>query len=152
MRNLKICFPVSSGGHLTQVYILKEWWEKYDRFWVTFDKMDAHFLLKGERVYHAKYPTNRNIKNLIKNTFIAWRILLKERPDIIFSTGAGVAVPFYYLGKLLGAKLLFMDVINRVDSPTLTGKLVYPIVDHLLIQWKELKVFYPKGEYWGQAF
>ncbi|GAH94597.1 unnamed protein product, partial [marine sediment metagenome] len=85
--------------------------------------------LNGEKTYWGHYPTNRNIKNLIKNTFLAIKILIEERPDIIVSTGAGVAVPFFYIGKLLGAKLIYMEVYDRIDSPTLTGKIVYPIVD-----------------------
>jgi len=150
MGKIKICFPTSSGGHLTQLYNLKDWWSQYDRFWVTFDKIDARSLLAGERVYYAYFPTNRNIKNLIKNTFLAMRILRQERPDLIMSTGAGVAVPFFYIGKMLGARLVFVDVINRIDSPTLTGNLLYPITNRFLVQWEDLKTFYPKGEYWGQ--
>ena len=148
---VKICIVCSSGGHLMQAYNLKPWWEKYDRFWVTFRKEDAVSILRGERVRYAFFPTNRNVKNLIKNVFIAVGILVKERPDIIFSTGAGIAVPFFYVAKLLGTKLVYLEVYDRIDSPTLTGKLVYPITKKFLVQWKELKKFYPKAEFWGQA-
>lgn len=149
---MKLCFVTSSGGHLLQLYVLKQWWLKYDHFWVTFRKEDAVSLLKDEKVYWAYYPTNRNIKNLIRNLFLACRILMRERPDFIISTGAGVAVPFFWLGKLFGCKLIYMEVFDRIDSPTLTGRLVYPFTDKFLVQWEEQKAFYPKGEYWGQVF
>lgn len=148
---MKICLVSSSGGHLIQLYVLKLWWQKYERFWVTFEKEDAVSILKDEKTYWAHFPTNRSIKNLIKNLFIAWKILRKEKPDLIISTGAGVAVPFFYLGKLFGIRLLYLEVFDRIDSPTLTGRLVYYITDKFLVQWEEQKKFYPKGEYWGQT-
>jgi UDP-N-acetylglucosamine:LPS N-acetylglucosamine transferase len=129
---------------------LKKWWENSERFWVTFEKEDSLSLLEGEKIYWSYFPTNRNIKNLLRNTFLALKILRKEKPDIVVSTGAGVAVPFYYIGKLLGAKLIYIEVYDRIDSPTLTGKLVYPITDAFLLQWEEQKKFYPKGRVLGR--
>ncbi len=149
---MNICFVSSSGGHLTQLYVLKSWWEKHERFWVTFQKEDAISLLKEEEVYWAHFPTNRNIKNLIRNLFLAWKILRKERPDVIISTGAGVAAPFFWLGKLFGSRLIYLEVFDRIDSPTITGRLVYLFADKFLVQWEEQKRFYPKGEYWGRTF
>ena len=89
--------------------------------------------------------------NLFKNTFLGAKILFNERPDIIFSTGAGVAIPFFYIGKLLRIKLIYLEVYDRIDSPTLTGKIVSPIVDKFLVQWEEQKKFYRKADLWGQA-
>ena len=85
------------------------------------DKEDARSLLKGENVYPCYFPTNRNVKNLIRNTFLAWKVLRKEKPDLIISSGAAVAVPFFYLGKLFGAKTIYIEVFDRIDKPTLTG-------------------------------
>ncbi|OIM79414.1 UDP-N-acetylglucosamine--LPS N-acetylglucosamine transferase, partial [Oenococcus oeni] len=102
-KNLKVALVGSSGGHLTHLYLLKPFWKDKDRFWVTFNKEDAQSVLKNERMIPAFYPTNRNIKNLIRNTFLAFKVLKREKPDIIISSGAAVAVPFFYLGKLFGA-------------------------------------------------
>ena len=149
---MKICLVGSSGGHLTHLYMLKAIWEEKERFWVTFDKDDARSLLKNEKMYPCYYPTNRSIKALIKNTKIAWRILRTEKPDLIISSGAAVAVPFFYLGKLLGSKLIYIEVFDRIDAPTLTGKLVYPITDRFIVQWDEMKKIYPKSIYLGSIF
>jgi beta-1,4-N-acetylglucosaminyltransferase len=146
---MKICLVGSSGGHLIQLYQLKKWWEKHDRFWVTFDKQDSRSLLRDEKKYWCYHPTNRNIKNLIRNTFLAWKILLKEKPDIIISTGAAPAIPFFYVGKLLGSKLIYIEVYDRIDLPTITGKVVYPITDKFILQWPEQQKFYSKGEVFG---
>ena len=101
-RNIKVCLVGSSGGHLTHLYMLKPFWKDKNRFWVTFDKEDARSLLEGEKVYPCYFPTNRSIKALIKNTKIAWDVLHKEKPDLIISSGAAVAVPFFYIGKMMG--------------------------------------------------
>lgn len=149
---MKVCLVGSSGGHLTHLYMLKEFWKDKDRFWVTFDKEDARSILENEKVIACYYPTNRNIKNLIKNTFLAIKVLLKERPDLIISSGAAVAVPFFYIGKILGAKLIYIEVFDRIDKPTVTGKLVYPIADKFIVQWEEQKKVYPKAINLGSIF
>lgn len=149
---MKVCLVGSSGGHLTHLYMLKPFWEKNNRFWVTFNKEDARSLLEGERMYPCYFPTNRNMKNLIKNTFVAIKVLRKERPDIIISSGAAIAVPFFYLGKLFGAKLIYIEVFDRIDKPTMTGKIVYPIADKFIVQWEEQKKVYHKAINLGSIF
>ena len=130
----------------------KPFWRDKNRFWVTFDKEDARSLLKDEKMYPCYFPTNRNIKNLIRNTFLAIRVLKKEKPDLIISSGAAVAVPFFYLGKMMGAKLIYIEVFDRIDKPTMTGKMVYPIVDKFIVQWEEMKKVYPKAVNFGSIF
>ena len=142
----------SSGGHLTHLYQLKKFWENKNRFWVTFDKEDARSILENEKVYNCYYPTNRNLKYLIKNTFVAFKVLRKEKPDIIISSGAAIAVPFFYLGKIFGAKTVYIEVFDRIDKPTLTGKLVYPVTDKFIVQWEEMKKVYKKAENFGSIF
>lgn len=149
---MKVCLVGSSGGHLTHLYMLKPFWKDKERFWVTFDKEDARSLLEGEKVYPCYYPTNRSLKALVKNTKIAWDVLHKEKPDLIISCGAAVAVPFFYIGKIMGAKLVYIEVFDRIDKPTMTGKMVYPITDKFIVQWDEQKKVYPKSENLGSIF
>lgn len=149
---MKICLVGSSGGHLIHLYKLKSFWEKHERFWVTFYKEDLQDLLHGEKIYPCYYPTNRNIMNLFRNTMVAWKIIRKEKPDLIISSGAGVAIPFFYLGKLFGSKLVFIEVFDRIDKPTVTGRIVYPITDKFIVQWDELKKKYPKAINLGSIF
>lgn len=152
IEEIKICLVGSSGGHLTHLYQLKRFWKNKNRFWVTFDKEDARSILENEKVYNCYYPTNRNLKNLIKNTFVALKVLRKEKPDIIISSGAAIAVPFFYLGKIFGAKTVYIEVFDRIDKPTLTGKLVYPVTDKFIVQWEEMKKVYKKAENFGSIF
>lgn len=149
---MKVCLVGSSGGHLTHLHMLKPFWENREHFWVTFNKEDANSLLKNQHVIHCYYPTNRNIKNLMKNTFLAYKTLLKEKPDIIISSGAAVAIPFFYIGKLMKKKLIYIEVYDRIDKHTITGRLVYPIADVFIVQWDEQLKVYPKAVNLGSIF
>ena len=149
---MKICLVGSSGGHLAHLNMLKPFWKDEERFWVTFDKEDARSILKDEKMYSCYFPTNRNLKNLIKNTFLAIKVLKKEKPDVIISSGAAVAVPFFYIGKLFGAKTVYIEVFDRINKPTVTGKLVYPVTDKFIVQWEEMKKVYPKAINLGSIF
>ncbi len=149
---LKVCLVGSSGGHLTHLYMLKPFWKDKERFWVTFEKEDAKSLLYGERMIPCYYPTNRSIKGLFINTILAWKVIRRERPDLIISTGAAVAVPFFYIGKLFGAKCIYIEVFDRINHSTVSGKMVYPITDKFIVQWEEMKKVYPKAINLGSIF
>lgn len=149
---MKVCLVGSSGGHLTHLYMLKPFWQEKERFWVTFDKEDARSLLENERMFPCYFPTNRSLKALFINTKIAYKLLKQEKPDIIISSGAAVAVPFFYLGKLFGAKLIYIEVFDRIDKPTMTGKMVYPISDRFIVQWEEMKKVYARAINLGSIF
>ncbi|BDD43009.1 PssD/Cps14F family polysaccharide biosynthesis glycosyltransferase [Streptococcus ruminantium] len=149
---MKICLVGSSGGHLAHLNMLKPLWSEHSRFWVTFDKEDARSILKYEKMYPCYFPTNRNLINLFKNTILAFKILRKEKPDLIISSGAAVAVPFFYIGKIFGAKTVYIEVFDRIDKPTVTGRLVYPIADKFIVQWEEMKKVYPKAVNLGSIF
>ncbi|MFD1441072.1 PssD/Cps14F family polysaccharide biosynthesis glycosyltransferase [Lacticaseibacillus hegangensis] len=149
---MKVVLVGSSGGHLRHLLMTKPVWKNDQRVWVTFHKEDAISALKGETLYFGYYPTNRNVLNTIRNTWVAFRIILKERPDLIVSSGAAMAVPFFYVGKLFGAKLIYIEVFDRMDKPTLTGRLVYSITDEFIVQWPQMKKVYPKAKCFGGIF
>ena len=149
----KVCIPTSSGGHLTHMRMLMPVLDQAaDRFWVTFDKEDANTALAGERVYHCYFPTNRNIRNTVRNTLLAVKVLRRERPDLILSSGAAVAAPSFLVGRLLGAKTVYVEVFDRVDAPTLTGRLVRRMTDLFVVQWPEMESVYPGSVNLGSIF
>lgn len=149
---MKVCLVGSSGGHLTHLYMLKPFWKDKERFWVTFDKEDARSILEGEKLIPCYYPTNRSLKALLKNTKLAWKVLHREKPDLIISSGAAVAVPFFWLGKMMGCKTIYIEVFDRIDKPTVTGKLVYPVTDRFIVEWEEMKKVYKKAINLGSIF
>lgn len=133
----------SSGGHLTQLYALKPWWSERERAWVCFDTPDAVHTLKDEpTVWWAHYPTTRNLKNLLRNTWLAWKVMREFRPTVVLSTGAGVALPFFVFGRLTGVRTVYIEVYDRIETPTLTGRLCRPFTDLMLVQWPEQAALY----------
>jgi len=142
---LRFCLAGSSGGHLLQLYALRAIWEPHERCWFTFDKEDARSLLAGERTRWAAFPTNRNVPNLVRNFARAWRLLRAYRPDVVISTGAGVAIPFFVLGRAFGARLVYLEVYDRIDSPTISGRVCHLFAHLFALQWEEQARFYRRG-------
>ena len=136
-RRPRVLLVGSSGGHLAQLMGLRSWWQDLERAWVTFRTEDALGHLAGEQVTWAYSPTTRNVVNLVRNTGLALRAMRSFRPDVVISTGAGVALPFFVLGRLTGVRTVYIEVFDRIDSSTLTGRLCRPFTDLMLVQWPE---------------
>lgn len=141
----------SSGGHLTQLLTLSQCWQQHQRHWVTFDTPDARSLLAGETVSWAHHPVTRNVGNAVRNFGLANRLLARTRPDVIVSTGAGVALPFFVVARALRVRTVYLEVFDRIERPSLTGMLCYPITDRFCLQWPEQRRMYPDGEFVGAA-
>jgi UDP-N-acetylglucosamine:LPS N-acetylglucosamine transferase len=142
----------STGGHLLQLVALRPAWEGFSRAWVTFDKSDARSLLEDERVFIAHGPTNRSIKNLLRNVGVAWRVLRVTRPHAVVTTGAGIAVPFAWLARLRGATVVYVESLSRIDEPSLTYRLIAPVVTRVYVQWPELAAARRRARYVGNVF
>jgi len=134
MLTMKICIVCSHGGHLAELLHLTEAFEGHETFFITYDSPRTRQLKK-------KYL----MRNIGTNPLLmAWaflltfRILLKERPKLIVSTGSEIAIPAFYLAKLFRAKTIFIESWTRVEQPTGTGKLVYSFSDVFLVQWERL--------------
>lgn len=146
----KVLLVCSSGGHLAQLWSLAPWWRRHDREWVTFDKPDSISLLRDEKTVWAHHPTTRNLANLARNLRLAWRILRRDRPDVVVSNGAAVAFPFFLVARLLRVPRVYIEIYERFDSfPTLTGRLCYRLSDLFLLQWEEQRRLYPRGKVIG---
>ncbi len=147
----KLCLITSRGGHLFQIYQLKPWWEKYPHFWISFPGEDTDSLIQSEKHYYAFGPESRNMLNAVKNFFLAWKILMKEKPTHLISCGAGIAPPFFYVGKMLGIKLIFIEPYDFIEFPSLSAKLVEPIADCLLVQHQKQLRFFKKAQFRGST-
>jgi UDP-N-acetylglucosamine:LPS N-acetylglucosamine transferase len=147
-----ILLVASNGGHLLQLLQLADLWPQSRRHWVTFKKSDAVSLLDGETVTWAHHPTNRSIPNLIRNAGLAWRVVRGLRAKAIVSTGAGVAVPFAIVGRLFGVKVVYIESMARISSPSLTGRLIRPFASTFIVQWPELERQFKNARCYGTVF
>ncbi|MBD2355789.1 UDP-N-acetylglucosamine--LPS N-acetylglucosamine transferase [Tolypothrix sp. FACHB-123] len=143
---MKVLLVCSSGGHFKGIEQLRPYWEQHERVWVTFKTATTQAALAQETVYWAFSPTNRNLPNLFKNLLLAFQVISQTQPDLIISTGAGVAVPFLILGKLFGSKTAFIESVTRIQTLSLSAKLVLPFLSVLYVQWPQLQARYPQAE------
>lgn len=115
--------------------------KKYNYFYLTerggFD--DAGYIKNAYFVNKINRKEKFFLIHFLKLTVLSLRILKKEKPDVLISTGALVAVPILYLGKIMGKKIVFVETIARIEELSLTGKLIYPIADCFIVQWDNLQ-------------
>jgi UDP-N-acetylglucosamine:LPS N-acetylglucosamine transferase len=137
---MKICLVCSHGGHLSEILHLKEAFEGHETFFVTYDSVRTRQL--EHRYLLRNIGTNPLL--MASATLSILRILLKERPRLIVSTGSEIAIPAFYLAKLFRIKTIFIESWTRVDRPTGTGKIVYPVSDVFLVQWEQMLSKYGK--------
>lgn len=142
---MKLLLVCSSGGHLAQLMALEPWWSQHDRMWVVGPTEDARRKLADEDVVECAWPTQRSIPNLARNTVLARRVLDAWRPDVVLSTGAAVAVPFLLRSHRVGARSIYLETVDRIEKPSLTGRIVYPFVDEYLTQWEQLAERLPRA-------
>ena len=152
MKRMRVCFLASSGGHLEELLGLTALIKAHDAFIVT-EKRSFSVELPVETVYFVM-PVDRNDRTFpLRLIWIAIQsllILLRERPQVVVSTGALMTVPMSLLAKMMGAKLIFIESITRVHSTSATGRLMYKYADLLIIQWESLRAQYPNAVYRGR--
>lgn len=150
----KVCFAASSGGHYEQLMMLKPLMLENDSFILT-EKTGYDAEVPGVRSYYV-HQVNRREKKfiflMILNLFRSIRIFLKERPDAIICTGVLATIPMCLLCKLFRRKLIYIESFAVIETPTLTGKLLYKFADQFYVQWESLLKFYPKALYLGAIY
>ena len=154
MRNIKICFAASSGGHFEQLMMLKPLMNKYDSFVVT-EKTSYSSDVEGFTNYGLMQVNRKELSmpfRLIINGFKSIFILIKEKPDVVITTGVLAMIPLSLLAKFCGKKLIYIESFAKINSPTLTGKLLYKYADRFYVQWESMKKFYPDAIYLGGIY
>jgi UDP-N-acetylglucosamine:LPS N-acetylglucosamine transferase len=155
---MKIGIVCSPGGHLTEALSLAEAFRGHESFLVVQELPMAQNLkiTKISRIYKIKIFLGYGLwlgftLSLLWAAFRLFWIFLKERPKVLFSTGAEIAVPAFLIGKLFfGAKVVFVESLTRIKNPSLTGKWAYPLSDYFLVQNSSLAEAYgPKAQFHG---
>ncbi len=148
---IKICCACSAGGHLSELTQLEKVYEEKEHFFLTDQREDSIELAKNEKTYFAICPRKNPVKLAI-NFFQALGVFLKEKPDVVISTGADTAIPFCLIAKFFGKKIIFIESFCRIKDPSLSGKIMYGKADLFLVQWKENLEFFPKAKFAGSVF
>jgi UDP-N-acetylglucosamine:LPS N-acetylglucosamine transferase len=139
----------SSGGHLLQLLALSDAWSDTRRVWVSDDTSDVRSLLAGECLVLAHGPTARNFRTFLRNLVLAWRLHGRITPSVVVTTGAATAVPFAWVGRLRGAKVVYVESLSRIDEPSLSLRLIAPVADRIYVQWPDLARRVRRSRYVG---
>ena len=143
----KICFAASSGGHFEQLMMLKPLMERYDSFIIT-EKTLYSSKIENKKMYLLK-QVNRKEKTFFFKLFLnavkSFFIYIRERPDIVITTGVLSMIPISLLAKLFRKKLIYIESFAKITSPTETGKLLYKYADRFYVQWESMLEFYPEA-------
>ena len=157
-KDKRVLFISSTGGHFNELLQLEPIFKKYDyHIIVEKDKTNKNMRNKyGKKLYYLPYGTRAK---LIPYLFIfTWIIIktiyfyIKLRPQVIITTGTHTAVPMCYLGHLCGSKVIFIETFANRTKPSLSGRMIYPIADMFIVQWEEMKKFYPNAIDGGSIF
>lgn len=151
----RVMFISSTGGHFSELMKLEPLFKKYKvtivtessknnkKIKETYKKYKIHFLLKRSNIkliYFLK---------LFINCFISLFYFIKYRPQYIVSTGAHTAGPMLCIGKIFKSKIIFIETMANITTPTKTGKYVYKFADLFIVQWEEMLKVYPNAVYGG---
>ena len=153
-KNKKICLIASSGGHLEELKQLKKIINKYNTYFVVAKtkSVDGNKEFKYKVCDFCRKNKILYVLTFIITFFQQLYIFIKERPDVVITTGPGMVVPTCLIAKLFKKKLIFIESFARMTSPSKTGEKLYRYADLFFIQNEYLKKFYPNSIYKGALF
>lgn len=153
--NIKLCFAASTGGHYEQLLLLKPLIDRYDSFILTEKTEYKTTEITNKKTYYLKQVNRREWMlpiNILINSLKSIVIFIKERPDIIVTTGVLAVIPICLIAKLFRKKILYIESFSKITTPTLTGKFLYQFADQFYVQWRDLLKVYPKAIYKGGLY
>ena len=154
----KVLFISSTGGHLSEMMMLNELFQKYDYHIIT-EKTKSTKSMKekyGKKINYLVYGTKDHMLvypfKLLFNCFKSLYYYLKIRPEFIVTTGAHTAGPMCCLGKIFGSKIIYIETFANIHTKTITGRLVYKFADFFVVQWESMLELYPSATYGGWIY
>lgn len=152
----KVLFISSTGGHLNELLQLQRTMKKYDSYIIT-EKTKSTIYLKNKfkNIYYLVYGTKSHFSYIYKFPFNSLKSLyyfLKIRPSVVVTTGAHTGVVMCYIAKIFRKKVIYIETFANIHTKTMSGRLVYPIADMFIVQWKSMLKLYPKAIYGGWIF
>lgn len=151
-REFRLCLAASGGGHVRQLLDLEEVWERYDHFFVTEDTALGRSLAARHRVHFVDHyavgqallgHVGKMLRGCFANFFQSARIIFRERPDVIISTGSGAAFWVALFARALGARFVLIESFARFDSPSRFGRLAARFATHKVVQAPALQAYWP---------
>lgn len=150
MGTQKVMAIASGGGHWVQLMRLKPAFDDLDVFYVSMDPSAASDV-PGQRYYTIRDASRKNLWAFGIVLLQLLRILLKERPKVVITTGSAPALVALLLAKtLLRSKTIWIDSIANIEEMSTSGQKAGKVADIWLTQWPQLADKDGQGpDYWG---
>lgn len=154
MRNGKVLFCSSAGGHYTELLQLETLIKKYNGVVIT-EKTQISAETKFPTKYLPYSSRNEGFKYIFKYFYVCLLSVvyfIQVRPKVIISTGVHSTIPLCLLGWLFRRKVIYIETVAVVNTPTMTGKFMHKIASEFYVQWEELLEVYPNAIHGGILF
>lgn len=157
---MKLCLSFAAGGHFDQLMSLMDAFEDHEVLFVTVPSVTTNNLSQDRKTYYVRNgpkPTSTIFDWVFLFFYYFYllfptaRILIKEKPDVVIGCGGEATLNLFYLAKIMGKKVIYIESLARIEDISFTGKLIYPISDLYLVQWEELLEKYDNAKYWGRV-
>ena len=135
MGRRKILLVSSGGGHWVELLRISAAFEGHDTQYVSSQDVDS--VPNGQR-QHITIPdgSRTNIMGILKTFIRLWKIEHDFLPDLVVTTGAAPGLIGIVIGRLLGAKTIWLDSIASSERASLSGRLAQPCATLWLTQWE----------------
>jgi UDP-N-acetylglucosamine transferase subunit ALG13 len=152
---LKLCLAASGGGHVRQLLDLEPVWSRHDAFFVTEDTALGHSVAAKHRTHFVAHVAVGQaklgkpltmVRAALRNFVQSARAILRERPDMLISTGAGAVFFALLWARLIGARVVVIDSFARFDKPSLFARIAAPLAHELVVQSAPLGRIFPRAK------
>jgi UDP-N-acetylglucosamine:LPS N-acetylglucosamine transferase len=144
---MKIAIACNDGGHLTEAQLLSEAFDGHETFYLTYDSLRGRQLDQPKYLFHT---IGLNPLYMLLAFVRLVPVLLRERPDMVVTTGGEIAIPTVVLSSLFGIETLYVESWCRIRTRSGAGRVAYHLADTFLVQWPQLRdVYGEKARYEG---
>lgn len=133
---MRIALIASGGGHVRQLLDLEGLWGSKDHFFITEDTALTRSIARDHRIYYVPHVALGQarlgkrfemLKSGFRSVFRSLQIILRERPSIVITTGAGSSYFSVLFSRLLGARVILIDSFARFHGPSAFARIVSPL-------------------------
>ncbi|XP_046839176.1 UDP-N-acetylglucosamine transferase subunit ALG14 homolog [Xenia sp. Carnegie-2017] len=169
-RNVKTMIVAGSGGHTKEMLTLLSGLSKfyYPRIYIVANSDDMSkekiqsvekqecFIENIPRSREVHQPWISTVYTTLKSFWFSFPIVYQHKPDMILCNGPGTCIPICAAAlviKVLGmhhVSIIYIESICRVETLSLSAKILYYFADQILVQWKQLEIKYPRTLYIGK--
>lgn len=147
MGKTKLLALASGGGHWVQLQRLRPAFADFETVYVSmFDSYAEQ--VAGSRYYMVPDASRFDLKSFVPVVLRALHIMIRERPRAVVTTGSAPMLAFVLLGRLTGARTLWIDSIANSERLSSSGRLAKKIAHEVVSQWPEVAEREQVG-YWG---